>query len=430
MGLIFNVTDYGACAGAAELQTKYIQAAIDACFAAGGGEVVVPAGVFRTATIRLRSHITLHLLSGAILEGSTDPEDYTHFAEDTVEPVIPISDEDIKAMTDPFCRWSNALIKCYQAENVKILGEEGSFIDGENCYDPQGEEKYRGPHAIYMFRCHNIEYGGYTVRDSGNWSHTHFKCRNIYAHDLKVLGGHDGFHCRMCDNILVENCQFYTGDDCVAGFDNQNMVVRNCYMDCACSAMRLGGTDILIDCCHTHAPSRYGFRGSLSPEEKAASAPTNETHRHTMHTPFLYFCDFPTKIRKTPGNITVQNCIFENPNSFFRLWFDGKHPWCANRCLNDIIFRNCKAIGVSMPLELLSDKDEQVSFRLENVEISAREGYEDVDFMHAENFKEIHFRNVKVSGYRHPPTIKTKTDGPIHLVDTEGIAVQKVKDYE
>ena len=65
MGLIFNVTDYGACAGAAELQTKYIQAAIDACFAAGGGEVVVPAGVFRTATIRLRSHITLHLLSGA-----------------------------------------------------------------------------------------------------------------------------------------------------------------------------------------------------------------------------------------------------------------------------------------------------------------------------------------------------------------------------
>ncbi|MBR4952904.1 MAG: hypothetical protein IKZ30_00155 [Oscillospiraceae bacterium] len=31
--------------------------------------------------------------------------------------------------------------------------------------------------------------------------------------------------------------------------------------------------------------------------------------------------------------------FFENPNSFFRLWFDGKHPWCANRCLNDIIFQ-------------------------------------------------------------------------------------------
>lgn len=430
MSLIFNVTDYGAVPNAAELQTKYIQATIDACFAAGGGEVVVPAGIFRTATIRLRSNITLHLLSGAVLEGSTDPEDYTHFLEDAVEPIDYSEYEEIRNMRNPFRRWSNAIIKCHGAKNIKILGEEGSFIDGKNCYDPQGEEKYRGPHAIYLSQCENIEYGGYTVRDSANWSHTNIGCRNIYAHDLTVLGGHDGFHCRACDNILVVDCQFYTGDDCVAGYDNQNMVVRNCYLDCACSAMRLGGTDILIDGCRTHAPSRYGFRGSLSPEEKAASAPTNETHRHTMHTPFLYFCDFSCPIRKTPGNITVQNCIFENPNSFFRLWFDGKHPWCANRCLNDIIFRNCRAIGVSMPLELLSDKDEQVTFRLENVEISPREGYEDVDFMHAENFKEIHFRNVKVSGYRHTPSIKTKTDGPIHLVDTEGIAIQKVKDYE
>lgn len=428
MSLIFNATDYGAVPNAAELQTDKLQAAIDACFLAGGGEVVVPAGVFRTATIRLRSNVTLHLLSDAVLQGSKDPEDYTHFYEDTLEPIDPTPDPNLSAAV--FRRWGNALIKAYGAKNVKILGEAGSFIDGQNCYDPQGEENYRGPHAIFMYKCENIEYSGYTVRDSGNWAHTHYCCRGIFAHGITVLGGHDGFHCRVCDNILIEDSHFYSGDDCIAGFDNQNMVVRNCYLDCACSAMRLGGTDILIDRCHTHAPSRYGFRGSLSPEEKAASAPTNETHRHTMHTPFLYFCDFSFPIRKTPGNITVQNCIFENPNSFFRLWFDGKHPWCANRCLNDIIFRNCRAIGVSMPLELLSDKDEQVTFRLENVEISAREGYEDVDFMHAENFKEIHFRNVKVSGYRHTPTIKTKTDGPIHFVDTEGIAIQKVDDYE
>ncbi len=70
----------------------------------------------------------------------------------------------------------------------------------------------------------------------------------------------------------------------------------------------------------------------------------------------------------------MQNCVFENPNAFFRLWFDGKHPWWANRYLNDIIFRNSVATGRSMPLELLSDKDERVTFRLENVEISPPRG--------------------------------------------------------
>ena len=422
MKLIHNVTEYGALPNSPTLQTDKLQAAIDACFLGGGGEVVVPAGTFRTATLRLRSNVTLRLLSGAILEGSTDPEDYTHFCEDTVEPFVPFEDENIKAMTWPFSRWANAIIKCYDAENVRIIGEEGSFIDGKNCYDAIGEEKFRGPHAIHAYKCRNMEFGGYTIRDSANWAHCIVDSQNIFAHDLTVLGGHDGFHCRICTNILIENCEFYTGDDCIAGFDDQNMVVRNCLLDCACSAMRLGGTDILIDNCRTHAPSRYGFRGWMTPEEKAASAPTNETHRHTMHTPFLYFCDFPTRIRKTPGNIVVQNCTFENPNSFFRLWFDGKHQWCANRCLNDITFRNCVATGVSTTLDLLSDATERVTFRLENVEISAREGCEDELFMQAENFKEINFRNVKLHGFRNP-TIRTKGDGKIVMVETEGITV-------
>ncbi len=49
--------------------------------------------------------------------------------------------------------------------------------------------------------------------------------------------------------------------------------------------------------------------------------------------------------------------------------------------------------------------------------------------MHTENFKAISFRNVKVTGY-HTPTIKTKTDGDIRLVDTEGIKIEKVEEYE
>ena len=431
MKQLYNIVDYGAVAGCDEVQTAKIQAAVDAAFAAGGGEVVVPAGVFKTGTIRLRSNITFHMLSGAVLDGSLNLDDYTHFLEDTVEPIDPDQefDEDYDADCEKLPRdrevgafvrqrWYDAIIKVYKANNVKIIGEKDSVINGNNIFNPDGEEGYRGKHAIQMTYCKNLEFGGYTVKDCGNWAHPIFKCENIYAHDLTVLGGHDGFHIRGCRNVLIEDCDFYTGDDCIAGFVNENVVIRNCHMDCACSAMRLGGTDILIDHCRTHAPSLYGFRGSMTREEQASRADTNQTHRHTQHTPFLYFCDFPIKAKKPQGNIVIQNCEFEQPNSFFRLRFGM--IFGRNRSLTDITFKNCKCTGVSLPIDLYCDPNEPCTLRLEDVEISAREGFEDVPFMHADSFKQIYFDNVTVTGYT-DPTILSKTDGEVIIKNSTPI---------
>ena len=410
MKQLYNIVDYGAVAHSEELQTAKIQAAIDAAFLAGGGEVVVPRGVFKTATIRLRSNITLHLLEGAVLDGSKDPADYTHFLDDKIEPINPENELDEEYGTGNFVikHWYDAIIKVYKAKNVKIIGEKDSVINGNNVYNPNGEEGYRGPHAIQMTYCKNLEFCGYTIVDSANWAHTLFKCENIFAHDLKVLGGHDGFHTRICRNILIEDCEFRTGDDCIAGFANENVVVRNCYLDCACSAFRFGGTDILIDHCRTHGPATYGFRGSLSKEEKAASAPTNENHRHEMHTPFLYFCDNPARVSKPQGNIVIQNCVFERPNSFFRLRWGQR--WVTNRCLVDITFRNCKCTDVALPIDLYCDFHEPCTLRMEDVEISAREGYEDQPIMHADMFSKIDFENVTFTGYNDPTILVKNPD--------------------
>ena len=253
----YNILEYGAVAGSPVLQTSKIQAAIDSAFLDGGGEVVVPCGVFITGTLRLRSNVTFHMLSGAILKGSNDPEDYRHFLEDPVEPIDPDEEYDenfnadipkLEKYNSIGCfvrhRWFDAIIKVYRAKNVKMIGDPGSVIDGVNLYDPQGEEGYRGPHAVQMTYCKNVEFGGITIKDCGNWAYAIYCSDNIFAHDLVVLGGHDGFHVRVCKNVLIEDCQFRTGDDCIAGFANENVVVRNCYLDCACSAFRFGGTDI------------------------------------------------------------------------------------------------------------------------------------------------------------------------------------------
>ena len=83
----YIITDFGARV-CDKLQTDAIQKTIDTCFLKGGGRVVIPAGIFRTGGLRLRSNVELYLQTGAILEGSLNPEDYTGYLQDELEPIV------------------------------------------------------------------------------------------------------------------------------------------------------------------------------------------------------------------------------------------------------------------------------------------------------------------------------------------------------
>ena len=132
------------------LQTEIIQKAIDDCFLAGGGTVRIPKGIYRSGGLRLRSNVTLYLESGAILEGSSDYKDYFAFLDDKIEPITQEELEKFEKLpsrsANPYSQWSNGFIRGIYAKNCAIIGEEFSYIDGMACYDPNGEEKYRGPH--------------------------------------------------------------------------------------------------------------------------------------------------------------------------------------------------------------------------------------------------------------------------------------------
>ena len=60
----YPVTDFGAVAGGAVVNTAAIQRAIDTAAHAGGGTVVIPAGVFRSGSLFLRQGVALHLAFG------------------------------------------------------------------------------------------------------------------------------------------------------------------------------------------------------------------------------------------------------------------------------------------------------------------------------------------------------------------------------
>ena len=406
--MTYDIQSFGARADGT-LCTKSIQDAIDACFLGGGGEVTVPQGTFLTGGLRLRSGVTLHLLENAVLLGSIDPEDYCTYLQDKIEP---ISEEERCAIAPnvadaersgrsayPYSRWNNAIIRAIHAENIAIIGEKGSKINGQNCYDPQGEEKYRGPHAINMWYCKNVTLEGYTIVDSANWAHAIQNSENITARRLTVLGGHDGFDVRTCDNVLIEDSRFLTGDDGLAGYDNRDVTVRNCYYESSCSVFRFGGTRVLIENCESRPSATYAFRGSLSDEEKQNRAMAEiGKHRDLCKSLFLYYCDMRAIIRETPGDILIKNCRFGKSGKILHLPFG--HIWCCNRSLDNITFENCSFEDILDPIVLESPEEEPFSLvAMKNCTIKAREGAEDHPFLAGKNVKKLLLENVKVEGF-------------------------------
>ena len=403
--MTYNIVDYGAISNGA-LCTKQIQRAIDDCFLNGGGEVVIPEGTYLTGGLRLRSFVTLHLLENAVLMGSINPEDYIDYIDDRIEP-IPSEERELLAPTvkpgypltasaRPYSRWNNAIIRAINAKNIAIIGEKGSKINGQNCFDELGEEKYRGPHAINMWFCENVTLSGYTVRDSANWAHAIQNSKNISAREITVLGGHDGFDVRTCDDVLIESCTFTTGDDCIAGFDNINVTVRDCYFESSCSILRFGGTNVLIENCTGVAPATYGFRGHLSDEEKRERSATTEKCRHDCHGVFLYYCDNRADVRETPGNILIRNCSFKNPDAILTVPFG--HKWCCNRSLGNIAFENCTFDGIRLPMRLSCPEEEPMALYMKDCTVIARDGYQNINFIEGKNVSRVCLENVAIHG--------------------------------
>lgn len=445
----YCVTDYGVVNSATTLQTKQFQHVIDKCFLEGGGRVVVPEGTYLIGGIRLRSNVTLYLQKGAVLLGSRNPEDYFAYLEDEIEPL------DSKHLTEfARCghqefsqfvreqgreenyylgyyqkagrRWNNALIRAIDAENIAIIGEEGSVIDGANCYDALGEEGYRGPHAITMHDCENVLFQGYTMRDSSNWGHNIVRSRNVSCQGITILGGHDGVHFTQCHNVDVTDCEFYTGDDCVAGFANINFTVSNCKVNSSCSGFRIGGTNVFIHDCYIWGPGRYAHRYCLTEEEKMSGKSTadlqKEGHRKNMISAVTYYADFSFPIKEKPGNIVIKDCVIENTDRFLHYNFSGNETWQKQRPLSEISFQNIKSIGIKMPINVYGDKDEPVTLTMTDVDILESPDFSAEALIHACNYEKIVLKDIKLDSVPCKKLVKRwSTEGEIVFDNIETI---------
>ena len=394
-------------------RTDEIQRALDECWREGGGRVVLDSGVHAVAGLRIRSKTTLYLKAGALLKASRDCDRYNILEGDTLEPVpagdfapgvvwaSPKKRKNNDHILKCASRWNNAVIRILRAHDVKIVGEPGSAIDGCDSYDPVGEEHFRGVHGISVHASTNLLFSGYTIRNTGNWAHLLKDCADARFEKLSILGGHDGVHMSSCDRMTIEDCTMKTGDDCVAGFDNEDVVVRRCSLNTACSAFRFGGRRVLIEDCRCFGPGEYPIRNSLPREDRiSGSHGTPGAGRRTLLALFTYYSDFTLNVRSDPGDIVVRNCTVENAERFLHYNFSGSETWQKNRPLGSIRFENVSAKGLGMSLCAYGDADRPLSLELKDCRLSFAKPQS--EFVRGANIGSLLLERVSVEGVEGP----------------------------
>ncbi|ACU08324.1 glycoside hydrolase, family 28 [Flavobacteriaceae bacterium 3519-10] len=267
----YNIVSYGAVADGKTMATESIRKAILACSKDGGGKVIVPSGKFLSGPIHLENNVNLHLMEGAEILFSTNPDDFY--------PLVHTSFEGMELMN------YSPLIYAKNKKNIAVTGKgilngqasndnwwtwKGSSAYGfkpgmPSQLDPNnlpklmemadtnvpvsnrtfGNGRYLRPNFIEPFECENVLIQGITIINAPFWILHPIKSKNIIVDGVNIRShgpNNDGLDPEYSQNVLIKNSIFNTGDDCIAikagrdeegrrvGIMTENIIVRDCKM--------------------------------------------------------------------------------------------------------------------------------------------------------------------------------------------------------
>jgi polygalacturonase len=112
---------------------------------------------------------------------------------------------------------------------------------------------YLRPHMVQFISCSKVLLAGYQTTNTPFWQHNPVDCSHVHVKGIfaNSMGPNsDGFDPESCREVLIEGCQFNTGDDCIAidsGKANdiqygpaENIVIQHCRMQSGHGALTLG----------------------------------------------------------------------------------------------------------------------------------------------------------------------------------------------
>jgi polygalacturonase len=237
--LLVNVREFGARGDGKFLDSPAIQAAVDRCAAAGGGTVVLPAGVYLSGTVFLKSRVALWFQPGSVLLGSTELRHYP--------PVTPR----FRSYTD-VNYVERSLIHAERAEDVALFGQ--GVINGQGeaqAFQLPGDREHfkQRPYLLRMIECERVSVCGLTLRNSPMWVQHYLACDDVVIDGVTVQSrvniNNDGLDIDGCSRVRVSNCSIISGDDgiCLKSTGPRPcraIAITNCYISSLCSAFKFG----------------------------------------------------------------------------------------------------------------------------------------------------------------------------------------------
>jgi polygalacturonase len=275
----FDITQFGAVGDGTTDCTDAFRRAIAACRAADGGRVVVPAGRFLTGPIHLTSRTNLHVVRDATVAFTQDPARYlpavlTRFEGTELKnysPFIYAVDQQDIAITgegtldgqadeahwwpwkgSPGGGWKPGMPNYNEARlRLLAMAERGEPVERRVF----GEGDYLRPNFIQPYRCRNVLIEGVTIVRSPMWEIHPVLSSNVIVRHVSIDShgpNNDGCNPESCRDVLIEDCTFDTGDDCIAiksgrnadgrriNVSSENIIIRGCRMKDGHGGVTLG----------------------------------------------------------------------------------------------------------------------------------------------------------------------------------------------
>jgi polygalacturonase len=266
---VHNIILYGAIGDGVTDCSDAFKKAIEECNKTSGGMVMVPEGTFLTGPIYLKSNVNLYISENATVKFTDDKSKYL--------PVVFTRWEGVECMN------YSPLIYAYNEENIAVTGK--GVLDGQGSDDnwwswkgnkdsgwtegkpnqkkdrdllfkmaeegiPPEKRIFGDGHFLRTiffqpYKCKNVLIGGVTFKDSPMWFINPVLCENVSVENVTVEGlgpNNDGCNPESSKNVLIKNCYFNTGDDCIAiksgrnndgrriNIPSENIVIQNCTM--------------------------------------------------------------------------------------------------------------------------------------------------------------------------------------------------------
>lgn len=225
---IFDITDYGAVSDGKTLSTQAIQKAIDACAKAGGGMVWIPAGIFLSGELELKSNITLHLDNGAVLLGSAEIKDYPK---------------------------RKNLLYAENLQNFALTGKGTIDGNGKAFFNSDWTFNPRPKPWLKFLDCKNLTFRDIHLVNSPAHVLDLTECEGVVVDGISIINemrspNTDGIDVQNTRNVRISNCYIETGDDAICLKTNlkktppkyltENVTVTNCILKSDDAALKLG----------------------------------------------------------------------------------------------------------------------------------------------------------------------------------------------